>query len=120
MMKLKTFRLTLPALVSILAILLTACGASDASSEASSNGTSAEAAQGSAEQAEQTVEGTINRLGDYLVLITEEGEYQVMDFSKDFSAEGFDEGDDVVITYAGALGNEEEPPVIIAMERAQE
>lgn len=119
MMKRKTFRLTLLALASILSMLLTACGASDDSAEAGSNGTPSESPQESAEQAEQTVEGTINRLGDYLVLITEESEYQVMDFSKDFSPEGFEEGDDVVITYTGTLGNEEEPPIIIAMESTQ-
>ena len=62
----------------------------------------------------------INRLDtDYLVLITDDGEYQVMDFGENFSAEGFSEGDDVVITYTGTLENEEKPPVITAMEAAQ-
>ena len=42
-----------------------------------------------------------------------------MDFGESFSVEGFSEGDDVVITYTGTLGNEEKPPVIIAMEAAQ-
>lgn len=53
------------------------------------------------------------------MLITDDGEYQVMDFGESFSAEGFSEGDDGVITYTGTLGNEEKPPVITAMEAAQ-
>ena len=53
------------------------------------------------------------------MLITDDGEYQVMDFGENFSAEGFSEGDDVVITYTGTLENEEKPPVITAMEAAQ-
>ena len=69
---------------------------------------------------EESVTGTINRLDtDYLVLITDDGEYQVMDFGENFSVEGFSEGDDVVITYTGTLENEEKPPVITAMEAAQ-
>ena len=47
------------------------------------------------------------------------GYNQVMDFGENFSVEGFSEGDDVVITYTGTLGNEEKPPVITAMEAAQ-
>ena len=42
-----------------------------------------------------------------------------MDFGENFSVEGSSEGDDVVITYTGTLENEEEPPVITAMEAAQ-
>jgi hypothetical protein len=53
------------------------------------------------------------------VLITDDGEYQVMDFGENFSVEGFSEGDDGVITYTGTLENEEKPPVITAMEAAQ-
>ena len=79
---------------------------------------SGSAAEGS--QQEESVTGTINRLDtDYLVLITDDGEYQVMDFGENFSVEGFSEGDDVVITYTGTLENEEKPPVITAMEAAQ-
>ena len=71
-------------------------------------------------QQKESVTGTINRLDtDYLVLITDDGEYQVMDFGENFSVEGFNEGDDVVITYTGTLENEEKPPVITAMEAAQ-
>ena len=71
-------------------------------------------------QQKESVTGTINRLDtDYLMLITDDGEYQVMDFGENFSVEGFSEGDDVVIAYTGTLENEEKPPVITAMEAAQ-
>ena len=53
------------------------------------------------------------------MLITDDGEYLVMDFGESFSVEGFSEGDNVVITYTRTLGNEEKPPVITAMEAAQ-
>ena len=53
------------------------------------------------------------------MLITDDGEHQVMDFGENFSVEGFSEGDDGVITYTGTLGNEEQRPVITAMEAAQ-
>ena len=94
------------ALVLSTVLLLTACGASGSATEGS--------------QQKETITSTINRLDtDYLVLITDDGEYQAMDFGEGFSVEEFSEGDDVVITYTGTLGNEEKPPVITAMEAAQ-
>ena len=105
-MKRKTSHWVLLALALSTVLLLAACGASGSAADGS--------------QQEESVTGTINRLDtDYLVLITDDGEYQVMDFGENFSAEGFSEGDDVVITYTGTLGNEEKPPVITAMEAAQ-
>ena len=99
-MKRKTSHWVLLALALSTVLLLAVCGASGSAAE--------------------TTTGTINRLDtDYLVLITDDGEYQVMDFGENFSVEGFSEGDDVVITYTGTLENEEKPPVITAMEAAQ-
>ena len=104
-MKRKTSHWVLLALALSTVLLLAACGASGSAAEGS--------------QQEESVTGTINRLDtDYLVLITDDGEYQVMDFGENFSVEGFSE-DDVVITYTGTLENEEKPPVITAMEAAQ-
>ena len=92
-MKRKTSHWVLLALALSTVLLLAACGASGSAAEGS--------------QQEESVTGTINRLDtDYLVLITDD-------------VEGFSEGDDVVITYTGTLGNEEKPPVITAMEAAQ-
>ena len=105
-MKRKTSHWVLLALALSIALLPAACGASGSAAEES--------------QQEESVTGTINRLDtDYLVLITDDVEYLVMDFGESFSVEGFSEGDAVVITYTGTLGNEEKPPVITAMEAAQ-
>ena len=104
-MKRKTSHWVLLSLALSIALLLAACGASGS-------------AAGS--QKEESVTGTINRLDtDYLVLITDDVEYLVMDFGESFSVEGFSEGDDVVITYTGTLENKEKPPVITVMEAAQ-
>ena len=87
-MKRKTSHWVLLALALSIALLLAACGASGSAAEGS--------------QQEESVTGTINRLDtDYLVLITDDVEYLVMDFGESFSVEGFSEGDDVVITYTG-------------------
>jgi len=105
-MKRKTSHWVLLALALSTVLLLAACGASGSAADGS--------------QQKETITGTINRLDtDYLVLITDDGEYLVMDFGESFSVEGFSEGDDVVITYTGPLENEEKPPVITAMEAAQ-
>ena len=66
---------------------------------------------------EKTIQGTINKLGSYLVLLTEDEEYQVMDFGKDVDASQFKEGEKVEITYTGDLADEENSPVIVAMEK---
>lgn len=68
---------------------------------------------------EKVVHGVINRLGTYLVLLIDEGEYQVMDYGEGVSADGFAEGDKVNVTYTGKLGVEDETPVIIAIEKAE-
>ena len=58
-------------------------------------------------------------MGDYLVLLTGDGEYQVMDYGKGVSADGFAEGDSVEITYTGELGVEGSNPVITAISKAK-
>lgn len=66
---------------------------------------------------EKTIQGIINKIGNYLVLLTEDGEYHVMDFGEGLDTEPFKEGDKVEITYTGDLTNEENSPVIVAMEK---
>ena len=68
---------------------------------------------------EKKVSGIINQMGDYLVLLTGDGEYQVMDYGKGVSADGFAEGDSVEITYTGELGVEGSNPVITAISKAK-
>lgn len=68
---------------------------------------------------EKKVSGVINRMGEYLVLLTGDGEYQVMDFGKGVSADGFAEGDSVEITYTGELGVDGATPVITAISKVK-
>ena len=71
------------------------------------------------QKGEKVVHGVINRLDSYLVLITDDDEYQIMDYAEGVSADGFAEGDKVNVTYTGKLGVESETPVIIAIEKAE-
>ena len=73
----------------------------------------------SAGQEEQTLSGVINRMDDFLVLLTDAGEYQVMDLGEGVSLDGFAEGDSVTVTYTGGLGDEETPPVVSSIEPAE-
>ena len=66
---------------------------------------------------EKTIQGIVNKIGNYLVLLTEDGEYHVMDFGEGVDAKQFKEGDKVEITYTGDLADEENSPVIVAMEK---
>ena len=50
-------------------------------------------AEPAAGQEEQTLSGVINRMDDFLVLLTDAGEYQVMDLGEGVSLDGFAEGD---------------------------
>ena len=90
----------------MLCALLTGCGRSG----------QAEPAAG---QEEQTLSGVINRMDDLLVLLTDAGEYQVMDLGEGVSLDGFAEGDSVTVTYTGGLGDEETPPVVASSEPAE-
>ena len=69
---------------------------------------------------EKVVQVTINKIGTYLVLLTEDGEYQVMDFGEDVQADEFAEGDKVTVTYTGELGSDTSTPVIVSMEKEKE
>ena len=66
---------------------------------------------------EKTIQGIVNKIGNCLVLLTEDGEYHVMDFGEGLDTEPFKEGDKVEITYTGDLADEENSPVIVAMEK---
>ena len=79
-------------LISVLLLLaiLTACG------------TDREGAAGG------TVEGVVNRNGDFLVLLTDEGEYQTFEFG---------EGDCISVTYTGELGKEDSTPTAVSISK---
>ena len=72
--------------------------------------------------AEETaaISGVVNRLDDYLVLLTDDGEYVVFDFGKDVDAAALEEGDSVTVTYTGELGSEDPAPVAASVEKAEE
>ena len=123
-MKMKRF-LVLGAMVLMLGVFLAGCGQSTppANDSTTSESTTTEQESGSGDQEttadEQTLTGIINRKGDFLVLLTDEGEYQVMDLAEGVSLDDFEEGDSVTVTYTGELGNEETPPVVSAIESAE-
>lgn len=108
------------AVLMMLVISLTACGQSNnaagGSSAPESSSTQSDAA--STEET-QTVNGIINRKGDFLVLLTDEGAYQVMELGEGVSLDEFTEGDSVKVTYTGELGNEEVSPVATSIEMTE-
>ena len=60
----------------------------------------------------------INKIDSYLVLLTEDGEYQIMDYSSDVVLDNFAEGDTVDITYTGQLGDESASPMIVSIAKS--
>ena len=115
-MNMKRF-LVLGAVVLMLGVFPAGCGSSGtpaADSNTSESTTAEETTAG-----EQTLTGVINRMGDFLVLLTDAGEYQVMDLGEGVSLDGFAEGDSVTVTYTGGLGDEETPPVVSSIEPAE-
>ena len=104
-MNLKRF-FALGAAALMLCALLTGCGRSGQTEPA-------------AGQEEQTLSGVINRMDDFLVLLTDAGEYQVMDLGEGVSLDGFAEGASVPATYRGGRGDEETPPVVSSTEPAE-
>lgn len=100
--------------VMLAALCLTACG-----TVGDGKGNSKPGSSTSAQAEGKTVQGIINRKGDYLMLLTDAGEYQVMDYGKGVNADDFAEGDKVSITYTGELGVEGSTPVIVAISKAE-
>lgn len=97
-------------------LVLSACGKTGGGKTADA---SSSQPQSTEKVEEKKVRGIINRTGEYLVLLTEDDEYQVMDFGKGVSADGFGEGDSVEITYTGELGVDGAVPVITAISKVK-
>ena len=93
-------------LAALMLLTLTACGG---------NGKKQDAGESTA-----TVSGYVNRLDDYLVLLTDDEEYAVFDFGEDVDPAALEEGDRVTVTYTGELGSEDPAPVAVAIEEAVE
>ena len=65
------------------------------------------------------ISGVVNRLDDYLVLLTDDGEYMVFDFGEDVDSSSLEEGDRVTVSYTGQLGSEDPAPVAVSIEKAE-
>lgn len=68
---------------------------------------------------EQTIQGIVNQVGDYLVLLDGDDEYRIFDFGEDVDPSALEEGDRVTVTYTGTLGSEDPAPVAVAIEKAE-
>jgi predicted small lipoprotein YifL len=68
-------------------------------------------------EAEAVIDGIVNRIGDFLVLLDKDGNYLIFDFGVDVDPTGLEEGDSVTVHYNGELGNEKEPPVAVLIEK---
>lgn len=66
---------------------------------------------------EETIEGVINRLDDYLVLLDSDGNYHVFDFGEGVDQKSLAEGDSVKVIYVGVLDQEDPAPVAVSVEK---
>lgn len=66
---------------------------------------------------EETIDGVINRLGDYLVLLGSDENYHIFDFGEGVDRKSLAEGDSVKVTYVGVLDQEDPAPVAVAIEK---
>lgn len=98
----------------LLALSLTAC-------RSSGNGKTTPMPVQTTEQKEETkeIKGVVNKLDTYLVLLTDDGEYHVMDYGEGVSGDGLSEGDKVNVTYTGTLDDANHTPVITAIEKTE-
>ena len=102
---------------SLMLLTLAACGSN---SDPSGNGDAAvSGTTDSAEEATATVSGVVNRLDDYLVLLTEDETYAVFDFGEDVDPAELEEGDSVTVTYTGELGSEDPAPVAVSITKSE-
>ena len=68
--------------------------------------------------AQQSIHGTINQLGDYLILLEDKGEeYRIFDFGEGLDLTGLEEGDQVTVTYTGDLTEVDPAPVAVDIQK---
>ena len=106
----KLFLLTLTLLC--LLAFLTGCGGRKAAADKTDDTAETTVAEG------QTISGVVNRLGEFLVLLDDNGDYHTFDFGVDVDPSGLEEGDNVTVTYNGTLDSEDETPVATDIEKA--
>ena len=106
----------------LLTLSLAACGtpAGETSQDKSaSNSSSSSSSQSQDVQETKTVQGIINKIDTYLVLLLDDGEYQIMDYGEGVTLDDYFEGDRVEVTYTGELGVEGVYPVFSAITKRQ-
>ena len=67
----------------------------------------------------KVVQGIINKIDSYLVLLTDDGEYHIMDYGEGVTMDGFAEGDKVDVTYTGELDVDGATPVITSIVKSK-
>ena len=92
-------------LAALMLLTLTACGSKEKA--------------GDAQGETAAVSGVVNRLGDFLVLLTGDGAYVVFDLGEDVDTAALEEGDSVTVTYTGELDSEDPAPVAVAVEKTE-
>ena len=98
-------RLLTGILAALILLTLAACGSEK--TDAGNDGKEEDSA---------TVNGVVNCMGDFLVLLTDDGTYQVFDFGEDVDQGRLEEGNSVTVTYTGELGSEDPVPVAVSVE----
>ena len=105
----------------LLTLSLAACGtpAGESNQDKSASSGSSSSSQSQDAQETKTVQGIINKIDTYLVLLLDDGEYQIMDYGEGVTLDDYFEGDRVEVTYTGELGVEGVAPVITAISTLQ-
>ena len=99
---------------------LTACGAKESGNGQKEESPVSSQSVGAEQKTEgKVVHGIINKIDSFLVLLTDDGEYQIMDYGDGVTMDGFAEGDKVNVTYTGELGVEGSTPVATAITKAE-
>lgn len=105
----------------LLTLSLAACGtpAGETNQDKSASSSSSSSSQSQDAQETKTVQGIINKIDTYLVLLLDDGEYQIMDYGEGVTLDDYFEGDRVEVTYTGELGVEGVYPVFSAITKLQ-
>ena len=63
------------------------------------------------------VVGGVTGNGDFLVLLTDEGEYQTFEFGAGVDTGALEEGDCISVAYTGELGKEDSTPTAVSISK---
>lgn len=105
--------------LALLVLSLAACGTSGTGGQSGDAAPEQNQTSAAPQGEDKVVRGIINRIGNCLVLLLDDGEYQIMDYGEGITMDGFAEGDTVDVTYTGQLEVEGSTPVITAIVKVQ-